>query len=159
MQEKLLNPKLLKWIYWGTSIIALFLSRWFLKSTYLYHWDSIQFAYALDNFNVLKHTPHPPGYIVYVYLAKGINYFAHDPNLALVATGIIFSVLGLIIIVNLTKELFGKTSGYIAGLLYIVNPAIWFHGLVAEVYIVEAVWVLLVLYLILVSNSKISIFK
>lgn len=147
MQGKLLNFRVSDWIYWGVSLISLFLSRWFLKSTYLYHWDSIQFALALEKFDLIKHEPHPPGYIIYVFFAKIINSFIDNPNLALIIVGIVFSILGLILIVKLTKDIFGGISGYIAGVLYIVNPAIWFHGLVAEVYIVEAVTVLLVLYL------------
>lgn len=147
MQEKLLNFKGYKWIYWGISIISLFLSRWFLKSTYLYHWDSIQFALSLEKFELIKHQPHPPGYIIYIFFARIINGIIDNPNLALILVGIAFSILGLILIVKLAKDIFGSLSGYIAGILYILNPAIWFHGLVAEVYIVEAVWVLLVLYL------------
>lgn len=147
MQGKLLNFRVSEWIYWGVALISLFLSRWFLKSTYLYHWDSIQFALALEKFDLIKHQPHPPGYIVYVFFARIINSIIDNPNLALIIVGIAFSILGLILIVKLTKDIFGSLSGYIAGILYIVNPTIWFHGLVAEVYIVEAVTVLLVLYL------------
>ncbi len=147
MQEKLLTSKVFKWVYWGISITSLFLSRWLLKSTYLYHWDSIQFALSLEKFDLIKHQPHPPGYIVYVFFARIINSIVDNPNIALITVGIIFSVLGLILIVKLAKDIFGNAVGYLAGLLYVVNPAIWFHGLVAEVYIVEAVWVLLVLYL------------
>lgn len=147
MPEKLLNSTLFKWVYWGIAIASVFGSRWLLKSEYLYHWDSVQFALALEKFDLIKHQPHPPGYIIYILFARLINNILHDPNLSLIVVGILFSIIGLILIIRFTRELFGDLSGYIAGILYITNPAIWFHGLVAEVYIVETVWVLGVLYL------------
>jgi len=154
MIEKILSYKAFYPIYWGVTAASLILSRWFLKANYLYHWDSVQFALSLKDFDILHHQPHPPGYIIYVYLSKAVNYFVNDPNIALITVGVLFSLLGLVLIVNLATQIFNRQVGYLAGILFLVNPAIWFHGLVAEVYIVEAVWVLLVLLLAYKYQSK-----
>lgn len=42
--------------------------------------DSVNFALALKDFDISKHQPHPPGYIVYIGLAKFINLFVKDAN-------------------------------------------------------------------------------
>jgi len=127
------------YLYWGGSFISIILTRWLLKSQHLFHWDSIQFALALDHFDVIKHQPHPPGYILYVGLGWLIHQLVSDPNLTFIVVNIIFSLIGLWLIVRFARLLYGPAAGYLAGLLYLVNPAVWFHGLVAEVYIVDAV--------------------
>ena len=52
------------------SAVALFLgtviSRVPFRSHVLYHWDSVNFAYAMRRFDVIAEQPQPPGYIAYV---------------------------------------------------------------------------------------------
>ena len=36
------------------------------RSNWLYDWDSVNFAFGLDDFDVTKHWPHPPGFPVYI---------------------------------------------------------------------------------------------
>jgi len=128
----------------GATIV---ITRWLLKSRYLFHWDSVQFVLALKEFDVSQHQPHPPGYIIYVYLGKLFNFFVEDPNLAFIALGVVASIAGLIILFYLAKMAFTRTAAYIAALLFIFNPLVWFHGLVAEVYIVEMFFVLFFVFL------------
>lgn len=45
-------------------------SRWPYRARLLPTWDAVQFAPALDQFDVVRHQPHPPGYIVYVALGR-----------------------------------------------------------------------------------------
>jgi Protein O-mannosyl-transferase TMEM260-like len=49
------------------AIFALTRSRW------LDDWDSVNFALALDDFDLPKHQPHPPGYPVYVAAGKLVH--------------------------------------------------------------------------------------
>jgi len=126
-------------LYWVSSLTFIVLTRWLLKSQYLFHWDSVQFALALDHFDVTKHQPHPPGYIIYVGFGWLVNQLVHEPNATFIIVSIIFSLIGFWLVVKFARLLYGQTAGYLAGLIYLVNPAVWFHGLVAEVYIVDAV--------------------
>jgi hypothetical protein len=42
----------------------------FTRSHWLDDWDSVNFAFGLDDFDVTKHWPHPPGYSVYIAAGK-----------------------------------------------------------------------------------------
>jgi hypothetical protein len=42
----------------------------FTRSRWLDDWDSVNFAFGLDDFDVTKHWPHPPGYPVYIAAGK-----------------------------------------------------------------------------------------
>ena len=46
----------------------------------LYNWDAVQFALALREFDVAKHQPHPPGYLLYVGLGRLLNASLGDPT-------------------------------------------------------------------------------
>jgi hypothetical protein len=129
------------------GVLIVVATRWAYRSHYLFHWDSVQFALALQHFDLTKHQPHPPGYIFYVGLGKLFSFFIHDANLAFVLIGIVASVIGFLLIYQLGKEIFNELTGWVAGILFITNSLIWFQGLVAEVYIVEAAATLLVLLL------------
>lgn len=101
----------------------------------LYDWDSIQFALATKNFNPALQYPHPPGYILYVYLGKLVNLFFKDVNLSFLTINIFFSALLTIILYLLVKEMFGKLTGIIASLFYLTAPLFWFQSEVALSYI------------------------
>ena len=40
------------------------------RSHWLDDWDSVNFAFALDDFDVMRHRPHPPGYPIYIAAGK-----------------------------------------------------------------------------------------
>ena len=40
------------------------------RSHWLDDWDSVNFAFALDDFDVMRHRPHPPGYPLYIAAGK-----------------------------------------------------------------------------------------
>lgn len=107
-------------------------------SKLLYHMDSVQFALALERYDVTVHQPHPPGYFLYVMLGRLFNFFIGDANSVFVSISIIFSGLTVAILFYLGKEIFDKRTGVIAAILAITSPNLWFHGEVALSYIVEA---------------------
>jgi Protein O-mannosyl-transferase TMEM260-like len=64
------------------AIFAMTRSRW------LDDWDSVNFALALDSFDLLKHQPHPPGYPLYVAAGKLVHLVVggHAAALTLVSS-------------------------------------------------------------------------
>ena len=58
------------WDYVCAAALSLLtvLSRLPYRARMLYNWDAVQFALALGEYDVVKHQPHPPGYILYVAL-------------------------------------------------------------------------------------------
>lgn len=55
----------------------------FTRSHWLDDWDSVNFALALDDFDVLHHQPHPPGYPIYVAAGKLLYRVVADHAAAL----------------------------------------------------------------------------
>lgn len=114
------------------------LSRLPFTSMMLYTMDSAQYALALDNFDVVAHQPHPPGYFLYVMAGRLFHIFIPDPNFALIALNITCSALAVVVIHDLGKRMGGSKCGLLAALFAITSPNFWFHGEVALNYAVEA---------------------
>lgn len=108
------------------------------SSKLLYHMDSVQFALALEKYDITIHQPHPPGYFLYVMLGRLLNFFIKDANTVFVSISIIFSGLTVVAVYYLGKELFDKKIGFLAGVLALTSPSLWFHGEVAFTYAIEA---------------------
>ncbi len=53
------------------------------RSPSLDDWDSVNFAKAVVRFDLTFQAPHPPGYPLYVFLARIPNLFLHDPTASL----------------------------------------------------------------------------
>jgi hypothetical protein len=67
-------------------------------SKYLYHMDSVQFALALDLYDVTIHQPHPPGYFLYVMRGSFVNILIRDANTVFEFISIILSGLTVVAI-------------------------------------------------------------
>ncbi|MDD3926943.1 MAG: DUF2723 domain-containing protein [bacterium] len=116
-------------------------------STVLYHWDSVQFAMGMIQYNVALHQPHPPGYILYVALGWVFNRFIGDANLSMVSISLLFSALFTVAIFYLGRTIYSQKVGLIAAVLVLFSPSAWFHGEVALSYIVEAFMVTVIAWL------------
>src|SRR5438876_1235260 len=72
-------------LYALSGVCAVAASRILSRSHLLYDLDSVNFALGMRRFDPAAHQPHPPGYFLYVYLARLVNRLFPDPNTALVA--------------------------------------------------------------------------
>ena len=118
--------------------LAAVLTRIPFRARLLPSWDAVQFALALRDYDVVKHQPHPPGYLLYVALGRGLDLLLDDPTgsltwLAILASGA--AVAGLYV---LAWRLFGRPTALAAASGFLVSPLFWFHGEVALSYAVEA---------------------
>ncbi len=100
--------------------------------------DSVHYALALEKYDIAVHQPHPPGYFLYVMLARVLNFFINDANMTLVAISIVFSGLTVVAVYFLAKEIFDKKTGIFAAIIAMTSPNLWFHGEIALTYIVES---------------------
>lgn len=114
--------------------ILIVITRIPFVSKYLYEWDSVNYALGFENFNILNHQPHPPGYIFYVWLGKLLNTIFNDPNNTMIFISILFSILTLVLIYFLAKEMFSRQIAIIASLLLVFNPLFWYYGEIATIY-------------------------
>ncbi len=119
-------------------VLGVVVSRFLFRSHKLYDLDSVNFALALERFDPRVHQPHPPGYPLYIAMARGLNSICHDANLALVILSITASCGTIFYIYKLASAWFGLNEARIASLLFLLSPSAWFHGTVALTYSLEA---------------------
>jgi len=115
-------------------------------SKFLYEWDSVNFALAFEKYDILLHQPQPPGYILFVGLGKLLNQVFHDANLTLVFMSIMFSLLAVIVLYFLGKQLFSRKVAIIGAILLIFSPIFWFYGEIATIYPSESFLAILIAY-------------
>jgi 4-amino-4-deoxy-L-arabinose transferase-like glycosyltransferase len=111
----------------GLALLTI-LSRLPFTSQIMYHWDCINFALALDEFNLAKEQPHPPGYILYVYLGRLVNVFIPDKVAALTFISVVSSALAVVALFYLGRSVFDRWVGLIGALLLASSPLFWFYG-------------------------------
>jgi hypothetical protein len=110
----------------------------FMTST-LYAFDSANYALAVrDFYNVAFHQPHPPGYPLYVFIARAINFAIGDANRALILEGIGWSMLAVVSTGLLGRAIFGRGLGLLAAGLLVTTVGFWGYGEVAYPYVALA---------------------
>jgi hypothetical protein len=105
----------------ATRVYALARSPW--------DWDEVQFCAGVREFEVGLHHPHPPGFPLYILAAKivrlfGVSDFHALQSVTLLAACTLFPVVFL-----LARELrFSFRTSYLAALLFVFLPNIWYFG-------------------------------
>jgi 4-amino-4-deoxy-L-arabinose transferase-like glycosyltransferase len=117
------------------TLSALFLivvaTRVLFAGQVLYHWDSINFAFALQHFDVAEAQPHVPGYILYVLLGRAVNLLVNDAQTALVGISVVSSGLAAVSLYLLGRDMFNRWVGAVAALFLAASPLFWFYGEIA----------------------------
>jgi hypothetical protein len=107
------------------------------RSTLPYHWDSAQFALAMQHYDLRLGQPHVPGYYLYVALGRAVNLVIGDPHASLVwisvVAGATLSALGY----RLAAAMFGRAAGVVTGVILATSPVTWFQSEVAMTTIVD----------------------
>src|SRR5262249_43771150 len=125
----------------GTAalVAATVLTRLPFMTRTLYAFDSANYALAVrDFYNVAFHQPHPPGYPLYVFFAKVIDVAVRDANRALVLEGILWSAVAVGCTTILGRQLFGRTTGLVSGVLLLATVGFWGYAEVAYPYVALA---------------------
>ena len=100
-------------------------------------WDAIQFALALREYDVAKHQPHPPGYILYVGLGRAVAVVLRNRDDAFVWIAIAASAVTILALYRLAWVLYGRATAVVATGGLLASPLFWFEGLVGLPYAVE----------------------
>ena len=114
----------------------------------LYHWDAINFAKALERFDVWAGQPHVPGYILYVALTKIVHFFLPDAQATLVSVSMVSSALAVVFLYFLGRDVFNRTTGWIAALFLAASPLFWFYGEIALPHTLDALVVIVLVWLL-----------
>src|SRR5262249_36851917 len=92
--------------------------------------DSINFALGIRRFDVAQHQPHPPGYPVFMAIAKGAHVLVHDEAHALALVSAIAGAVGIVAIGVLFGRLGARASSgpwaAAATAVAATSPLYWF---------------------------------
>ena len=106
------------------------LSRLPYRTRIPYNWDAVQFALALSEYDIEKHQPHPPGYILYVALGRLMNAWLADATASYVVLAVAFSGLTTFVVYYLAHAVYDRPTALAAASLLAVSPLSWFYGAV-----------------------------
>jgi 4-amino-4-deoxy-L-arabinose transferase-like glycosyltransferase len=104
------------------------------RSSFLSGYDPVEFALAIRHLDIIHHRPHPPGYILYIGMAKLLSWVINDATLALTTMAALFSALSTVLIFLLAFYMYGRRAALLASAMWVTCPLVWFHGLVGEMY-------------------------
>lgn len=137
-----------RWDYACASALAVLtlLSRLPYRARIPYNWDAVQFALALREYDVVKHQPHPPGYILYVALGRLVNVVARDPTATYVLLAMLFSAATTFVVFFLARAVYDRATALAAASILAVSPLFWFYGAVGLTYAGEALFATVVAY-------------
>ncbi|MBI3243389.1 MAG: glycosyltransferase family 39 protein [Chloroflexi bacterium] len=130
----------------GLLFLAGLASRLLFPSHILYHWDSVNFAFAINEFSVAKEQPQPPGYIVYVWLTQLVNAVTRDAQITMLAISFIASALSVAALFYLGRSMFSRRVGVIAALLLASSPLFWFYGEIALPHTLDTLLVIVTVW-------------
>jgi len=119
------------------------LTRLPFRAQILHQWDSVNFALALERYDLTLHQPHPPGmFVLYVFAGRMLDKVVGDPNAALVTLSLLASAASAVLLFWLGRAWFDREIGAIAAFLFLSSPLMWFQSEVALSYMPECFWVL-----------------
>lgn len=117
-------------LIWIVSLLIV-PTRWFALSATMWDWDEAQFAAGVREYNVGNpfHHPHPPGFPVFMALAK-LARLAAPSDFAALQTIVLLGACALFPLAFLVaRELrFPFTTSTAAAVLLVFLPNVWFYG-------------------------------
>lgn len=114
------------------------LSRLPFRSHFLFSVDSVNYALALEEFDLTAHQPHPPGYLLYVVMGKLSTLLMGDAPEGLVLLSLLTGALALVAVFQLGTMMFDTATGLAAALLLGASPLFWFFSEVALPHVPDA---------------------
>jgi hypothetical protein len=129
------------WSDWGLALVlagSTLATRWPYRARLLPTWDAVQFALALERYDIVRHQPHPPGYILYVALGRLAGVVLGDPVAALGSLAILASAVAVLLVYQLGWHLYGRGAATLAALGLAMSPLFWSYGVVGLPYTAEA---------------------
>ncbi len=132
-----------QWVVIGLFVLAI-ATRLPYQSRTLYEHDAVNFAWAMEDFDLERHQPHPPGtFIILIWSARLLNLWHHDANQSLVAVNIIAMAIATVALYHLGNLWFNPSVALMAAFIMLSSPLTWFYSEVGLSYTPELAWVVL----------------
>ena len=117
-----------RWIVLGLTL-AVAATRLLALSRSLWDWDEALFCSALRHYDVAVHHPHPPGFPLYIALARIVHLFIADEFRSLRTVQLISSFFIFPAFYAMARAMrFPFTLAVSAALLFSFLPNVWFYG-------------------------------
>lgn len=113
------------------AIVALVCAatRFLAQARTLWEWDEALFTMAMRDYDVALHHPHPPGFPVYIAMARMARLFVEDDFRALQSVNLLAAMLVFPAVFFFARELrTAFRTAVIAGALFAFLPNVWFFG-------------------------------
>ncbi len=105
------------------------LTRFFAIARSLWDWDEALFTMALRDYDVTMHHPHPPGFPVFIAMAKLVRFVVPDDFRALQTVNVLAALLVFVAVFLFARELRLRFATCVsAGALFAFFPNVWFFG-------------------------------
>jgi len=98
------------------------------RSHWLDDWDSVNFALALDDFDVTRHRPHPPGYPLYIAAGKFAQVFVADHAAALTLVSALAGAAVASMFYLLDRRYEDRSVALSATLIMALSPLFWLQS-------------------------------
>lgn len=134
-------------------------SRLIFLNRFVYHWDGIQYILGIEDFDILHHQPHPPGFFNYIFMGKIFKLFLYDSEKSLNYLTVILSAFSAVLFYFVVLEMLkNKEDAVWCALLFLSSPVIWFYGEVINNFVPEMCFLLLFIYLLLKKKNVYFLF-
>ncbi len=90
--------------------------------------DEALFAATAFDTNIVEHRPHPPGFPLWVGVAKLSRAAAGDPMIGLQLASAVLSVLGVVLLALAWRPAVGDDAALLGAALFAFLPGVWFHA-------------------------------
>ena len=115
-------------IFWSVALLCA-ISRFAARARSLWDWDEALFCLGMVEYDVTSHHPHPPGFPVYIGLAKVVRMVTGDDFRAFQSLNLVAGMLVFPAVFLLARQIgvrFG--TSVVAGALCAFFPNVWFFG-------------------------------
>jgi hypothetical protein len=115
-------------IFWAVALLCA-ASRLLAVAQSPWDWDEVLFCHALRDYDLAQHHPHPPGYPVFVAMAKVASFVGLEGFRALQSVSVVASMLLLPAVFFFAREAGLRfPTALSAGVLCALFPPVWFFG-------------------------------
>lgn len=123
-----MKTPLAKAAFWTIILLVLLCLRLPFMAQY-FSIDNVNLALSLEKFNPAMHQPQPPGYPLFVLLARLLDIFFHNAERTFTAISILATAVSLWLAFHLGSRMFSQWAGIAGMLLLMVNPVMWHAGI------------------------------
>jgi hypothetical protein len=100
---------------------------------HLLHFDNVNFALSLEDFNPVRHQPQPPGYPLYVGVLRLLHVVFSDAWHVQLAAGILITTAAAVMLWMLARAMFDEHAALLAIAIFVLTPTSWLSGITNQV--------------------------